>query len=131
MTAATHPDQRRLLRGISSVQPRLDLTAHLREHGPIPAAIRTGQTDLLDHAEAVDLRGRGGAAFPLARKAKAVRAVDGRALVVGNGSEGEPASRKDATLSRPSPSAGVRTGRGSRLRWSVLPTGSSRASLPR
>lgn len=98
MTAQAHPDQRRLLRGISPAQPRLDHVAHLRAHGPIPSAIRAGQTDLLDHAEAVDLRGRGGAAFPLARKAKAVRAADGKALVVGNGSEGEPASRKDATL---------------------------------
>ncbi len=91
-------ETRRLLRGTSDRQPRLDLGAHLRTHGAVPEMVRRGHLDLLDVAEAVDLRGRGGAAFPFVRKARGVRATRGRALVVGNGSEGEQASRKDTTL---------------------------------
>jgi len=44
----------------------------------------------------VDLRGRGGAAFPFATKL--TTAARRRALVVVNASEGEPASHKDAAL---------------------------------
>ena len=47
-------------------------------------------------AEAVDLRGRGGAGFPAA--IKLATAHHRKALVVVNASEGEPASRKDAAL---------------------------------
>ena len=97
------PAWTRLLRGSGEWQPRLDLDAHLRNHGALPDSIRSGHVDLLDALEAVDLRGRGGAAFPLARKARGVRTATGRALVVGNGSEGEPASRKDATLLQRAP----------------------------
>ncbi len=48
--------------------------------------------------EASGLRGRGGAAFPTAVKLRAVAAGRGRPVVVVNGSEGEPASRKDRLL---------------------------------
>jgi NADH:ubiquinone oxidoreductase subunit F (NADH-binding) len=73
---------------------------HESVHGPLPC---TDAAELVRWAEAVDLRGRGGAAFPFARKARAVLAAGGPAVVVGNGSEGEPASRKDATLLARSP----------------------------
>jgi NADH:ubiquinone oxidoreductase subunit F (NADH-binding) len=44
------------------------------------------------------LTGRGGAAFPTARKLAAVAAGRGEPLVIANGSEGEPASAKDKLL---------------------------------
>lgn len=91
----------RLLSGVGS-GGRLDLGQHLTVHGPVPAALRSGEKDLLDLADSVDLRGRGGAGFPFARKARGVRKgredSGGAPLVVANGSEGEPASRKDAAL---------------------------------
>lgn len=59
---------------------------------PVSAA---GVAELL---EAVDLRGRGGAAFPLARKIRTAIKARGRPVVVVNSAEGEPASAKDSAL---------------------------------
>ncbi|GHJ52268.1 oxidoreductase [Nonomuraea sp. TT08I-71] len=78
---------------------RLDLLAHEEVHGPIgpvePAA-------LLRLAEAIDLKGKGGAGFPFARKLRAVlescERQDLSAVVVVNATEGEPASWKDKVL---------------------------------
>ena len=53
---------------------------------------------LADLLEAVDLRGRGGAAFPLARKVRTATKAKGRPVVVVNAAEGEPASSKDSVL---------------------------------
>ncbi|QMU80101.1 NADH-quinone oxidoreductase subunit I [Streptacidiphilus sp. PB12-B1b] len=78
---------------------RLDLPSHRLAHGPLPWFDRD---DLLDLVERIDLRGRGGAAFPFARKARAaVTSADrsGRPpVVVVNATEGEPASAKDRML---------------------------------
>ena len=71
------------------------LDEHLARHGPLPLA---GPEALLDLIEASGLTGRGGAGFPVHRKWRAVAAGRGRAVVVGNGAEGEPASSKDKTL---------------------------------
>src|SRR3954452_7770771 len=88
----------RLLAGLDS-QDRLDRVAHLTVHGSLPA-YRTNE--LIDLAENIDLRGRGGAAFPFHRKLRAVidsaARRDGRTAVIVNGTEGEPACRKDAAL---------------------------------
>ncbi|MEJ3654402.1 NADH-ubiquinone oxidoreductase-F iron-sulfur binding region domain-containing protein [Actinomycetes bacterium KLBMP 9759] len=52
---------------------------------------------------ATDLRGRGGAGFPVLTKIKAVAAADGPRVLVANGEEGEPASVKDRYLMRARP----------------------------
>ncbi|HEY3688280.1 MAG TPA: NADH-ubiquinone oxidoreductase-F iron-sulfur binding region domain-containing protein [Streptosporangiaceae bacterium] len=78
---------------------RLDAQAHRAVHGtPRTRSLRA----LTALAESVDLRGRGGAAFPFARKLAAVaesaRRQDARPVVLVNATEGEPASGKDAVL---------------------------------
>ena len=54
--------------------------------------------DLIGELERAGLRGRGGAAFPAHRKWRAVADGPGPRVVVANGEEGEPASRKDQWL---------------------------------
>ena len=77
------------------------LRAHLAGLGPPP--YRGGAGLLIASAEAAGLTGRGGAAFPAHRKMAAVARAGRRAVVVGNGAEGEPASSKDAVLLWQSP----------------------------
>ena len=63
---------------------------------------RVTARQLIEMVESVDLRGRGGAAFPFARKLRAV--VDNAAarkckpMILINGTEGEPGSAKDKML---------------------------------
>jgi NADH:ubiquinone oxidoreductase subunit F (NADH-binding) len=74
-----------------------DLRAHLGLHGPVP--YRGSSRALIGDVRAAGLTGRGGAAFPVHRKLEAVAAArPGRAIVVGNAAEGEPASHKDEAL---------------------------------
>ncbi|MGW0754694.1 NADH-ubiquinone oxidoreductase-F iron-sulfur binding region domain-containing protein [Streptomyces sp. NPDC002587] len=88
----------RLLAGLDQL-PRLDRSAHLAAHGTLP---RYRPGELIALAEDIDLRGRGGAGFPFARKLQAVtRSARGRdtpTAVVVNGSEGEPSCLKDKAL---------------------------------
>lgn len=65
---------------------------HRTTYGDLP---RGG--DVLQAIEASGLTGRGGGGFPTARKISVMRGAR-RPAIVANGSEGEPASRKDATL---------------------------------
>jgi NADH:ubiquinone oxidoreductase subunit F (NADH-binding) len=99
----------RLLAGLASGR-RLDLNGYERTYGPLPlpvdewggnrrAARRYGE-QLIDLVERSGLTGRGGAGFPTARKLRSVANAHGRAVVVGNGGEGEPASHKDRLLLR-------------------------------
>lgn len=53
---------------------------------------------LLDRVRDVELRGFGGALFPVARKWTSAIEAGGRGIVVANGAESEPASAKDAAL---------------------------------
>ena len=78
----------------AQAQAGLDFAAHLRRHG-LP---RFRGAALIEQAGAAGLTGRGGAAFPAARKLAAVAAAGPSAIVVGNAAEGEPASSKDAAL---------------------------------
>ena len=67
---------------------------HQRRLGPVPTA--AGLITVLEHS---GLRGRGGAAFPVGRKWRAVaERRRGPAVVLANGAEGEPLSLKDRTL---------------------------------
>ncbi|MFG2748503.1 NADH-ubiquinone oxidoreductase-F iron-sulfur binding region domain-containing protein [Streptomyces xanthophaeus] len=88
----------RLLAGLDQV-PRLDRVAHLTAHGSLPQ-LRTEELAAL--AEDIDLRGRGGAGFPFARKLRAVlrsaKVQGGTTAVVVNGSEGEPSCLKDTAM---------------------------------
>jgi NADH:ubiquinone oxidoreductase subunit F (NADH-binding) len=80
-----------------------------------PTAGNGWADDLIAEVERSGLTGRGGGAFPAGRKLRAVaeaamrqsalaRPARGRtAVVVANGSESEPASRKDAVLLRAAP----------------------------
>src|SRR5260370_7471833 len=95
----------RLLRGDPAVEPLEESVAAAGGY----AGSGAGGLDaegLLDLIEQSGLRGRGGAAFPLATKARAVGRVAkwrGTPMVVGNGEEGEPASIKDRWLLRNRP----------------------------
>jgi NADH:ubiquinone oxidoreductase subunit F (NADH-binding) len=77
-----------------------DLRSHATRHGMLTYRDRPGV--LVGEAEAAGLTGRGGAAFPVHRKLRAVLdAADKRRrtpTVIANGAESEPASDKDATL---------------------------------
>jgi len=64
---------------------------------------RRRRSELIAEIEQAGLRGRGGASFPTAQKLEAVAASRGRPVVVINAAEGEPASSKDATLTRALP----------------------------
>ncbi len=83
---------------------RIDWPTHQRLHGmPRPLTVE----ELIGLAEAGRLHGRGGAAFPFARKVKAV--ADSairrrtRTIVVVNATEGEPGSAKDKLLATRAP----------------------------
>lgn len=80
------------------------LAGHRARYGQLPLVGRGSarREALIEEVERSGLRGRGGAAFPTARKLAAVAA--GHApLVVANGTEGEPASAKDKVLLARSP----------------------------
>jgi NADH:ubiquinone oxidoreductase subunit F (NADH-binding) len=73
---------------------RPDLPTHWDRLGPLPDV----GPGLIGLAEEAGLTGRGGAGFPTHRKLAAVAGRPGPKVVVANGTEGEPLSRKDKTL---------------------------------
>jgi NADH:ubiquinone oxidoreductase subunit F (NADH-binding) len=95
-TAAAPRTATRLLHGLAGGgAPDPGLRTHLDRWGELhPQPHR-----LIDELEASGLAGHGGAWFPVATKWRAVvGASRRRPVVVANGAEGEPASRKDALL---------------------------------
>lgn len=87
----------RLLAGLDRFET-LDLPRHLATHGALPPTDRDRLIGLVD---AIALAGRGGAGFPFAAKLRALAGPPREVIV--NGSESEPASRKDRTLLRHTP----------------------------
>ena len=87
----------RLLQGIAAGAPG-DLGSHEELLGPLPDLRHWASGRLIDEVERSGLRGRGGAAFPVATKMRAVTGRRGPRVVLGNGTEGEPASAKDRLL---------------------------------
>ncbi len=98
--------------------PPLGLEAHLARYGPLPPGLAgppgpgsPGAAGLIAAVERAGLTGRGGAAFPVARKMRAVSAAArtgrgrrrGGPVLLANGAESEPAAGKDAILLRQSP----------------------------
>ena len=98
-TTASAP---RLLAGYRALGRPAGLRDHLAQYGPPPlpdagSRARTG-TWLIDLVEEAGLTGRGGGAFPTARKMRSVAASGRPAVVVVNAAEGEPLSGKDRLL---------------------------------
>jgi NADH:ubiquinone oxidoreductase subunit F (NADH-binding) len=93
--AAPRAQLPRLLAGVRDDGGTARLAEHLASYGAPP--VRTG-ADLIDVVAASGLTGRGGAAFPTARKMRAVAERRGQKFVVANGAEGELLSRKDKAL---------------------------------
>jgi NADH:ubiquinone oxidoreductase subunit F (NADH-binding) len=101
-----HAENKAAVNGLPRLLPRVpgvpeDLRAHLARYGRPP--YRGGPGLLIHGAEAAGLTGRGGAAFPVHRKLAIVARARGRKVIVANGAESEPASRKDALLLRVAP----------------------------
>ena len=95
MTAT--PTLTRLLAGPPSKAGPERLEAHRARLGGLPPA--GDRREIVPILEASGLLGRGGAAFPVGRKWRAVaERSQGDAVVVVNGAEGEPRSAKDRVL---------------------------------
>jgi NADH:ubiquinone oxidoreductase subunit F (NADH-binding) len=93
-----HPPVRRLLAGPPATSGAESASAHAARLGPWRSAGIRG-ADLIDELEASGLLGRGGAGFPVGCKWRALAEPPaGPAVVVVNGAEGEPRSRKDRFL---------------------------------
>ncbi len=91
----------RLLSALESPDSVVDLEAHVAHWGALP--LRGARLTLLDELDSSGLRGHGGAWFPVGKKWRGIRDGSRRSVVVANGSEGEPASRKDGFLLTHSP----------------------------
>jgi len=89
-----------VLSGPSATEGAERLLDHTVRWGPLPAHDGARVRSLLRDSR---LDGRGGGGFPLVRKVDTALLAPGRPVVIVNGSESEPASRKDRTLCRHRP----------------------------
>ena len=93
----TDPSFHRLLAGPPIPGGPESHVDHLARLGGLP--VEAASSDLIPSIVASGLLGRGGAGFPVGRKWRAMAdRPGGRAVVVANGAEGEPASFKDRVL---------------------------------
>lgn len=84
-----------LLAGPPAADGMEGYAAHVQRIGRLPIATPA----LIDVIERCELRGKGGAGFPVATKWRAVASQrSGAPVVLANGGEGEPLSRKDRVL---------------------------------
>jgi NADH:ubiquinone oxidoreductase subunit F (NADH-binding) len=84
-----------LLAGPPAADGMEGYAAHVQRLGAVPI----GTPALIDVIDRCELRGKGGAGFPVATKWRAVAAQrSGAPVVLANGGEGEPLSRKDRVL---------------------------------
>jgi NADH:ubiquinone oxidoreductase subunit F (NADH-binding) len=84
-----------LLAGPSPAHGMENLDEHRQRVGPLPPP----SPALIESLERSNLRGKGGAGFPVATKWRSVAAQRGGSpVVLANGGEGEPLSRKDRVL---------------------------------
>jgi len=85
----------RLLAGRDLATGPEGLHEHVRRLGPLPSADRS----LIDLVTGSGLTGRGGADFPVGLKWRSIAAApEGSAVILVNGAEGEPRSKKDRLL---------------------------------
>jgi len=100
--SASPPSLPRLLLGVGDGSP-VDLESHIDLHGPLPDLRRISSEQLTELVASAGLRGRGGASFPVAVKMRSVASRRRQKVVLANGAEGEPASKKDRVLLRERP----------------------------
>jgi NADH:ubiquinone oxidoreductase subunit F (NADH-binding) len=96
----------RLLGGWAETGRPQTYPEHVAAFGSVPLGAypgAAGRQRLVAEVSAAGLRGRGGAAFPTAHKLAAVASGRGRKVVIANGCEGEPSSRKDRVLAELAP----------------------------
>ena len=102
LTARSHAPPRRPRRPLDCCTGSLAEASRTRGCGPTSidgVSSNHRPQRLIDELEASGLVGHGGAWFPVAAKWRAVAGASRRRpVVVANGAEGEPASRKDALL---------------------------------
>jgi len=97
----------KLLRRVGAVDP--DSLASYRQAGgyqALKSAIELGSPDLISALELSQLRGRGGAAFPIGLKWRGVAEASGsEKYIIANGDESEPGTFKDRILMEGDPFA--------------------------
>jgi NADH-quinone oxidoreductase subunit F len=100
------PEELRLLRRVGVVDPS-SLDGYVSSGGfeVLASARRAGPEEVIAELRAAGLRGRGGAAFPVAVKWDGVRRAQGTTYVIANGDESEPGAFKDRMLMEGDPFA--------------------------
>src|SRR5256885_13949324 len=88
----------RLLADVHADGTWTTLAEHRSRYSPPPAPKREPDDRIIDLVDEAGLRGRGGAGFPTGRKLRTVSQGRAPRIVIGNGTEGEPASAKDRLL---------------------------------